>query len=39
MHTLEKTNVGILNICTLCTVTTVFSNVLSNHNFSKISGQ
>jgi len=36
MHTLEKnTNVGIPNTCTLCAVTTVLSNVLSN-NYSYI---
>jgi len=28
VHTLEKTNVGIPNTCTVCTVTTVLSNVL-----------
>ena len=32
MHTFEKTNVGIPNACTLCTV---LRNVLSNHFYTK----
>ena len=34
MHTLEKTNVDIPNTCTLL-VTTVLSNVLSDHSFQQ----
>jgi len=35
MHTVEKTNVGFPNTCTLCTVSTVLSNVMYTvkHNY------